>query len=64
MSVIGAHINTLIALHVLEANPDISLDMLKHMADVNRAICIGERAGDKDVAFRHDGPGASVFKGG
>ena len=40
-------------LHTLKTHPDIGLDVLDQMAQMNGAIGIGQRGGDEDAALRH-----------
>lgn len=51
MGVIGADIMAVVAAHFLKAHPDVSLDMLDHMAKVDGAVCVGQGAGHKNLAF-------------
>ena len=39
-----------VPLHALEAHPDVRLDVLHDVPDVKRAVGVGERGGDKDLA--------------
>jgi hypothetical protein len=42
-----------VALHPLKANPDIGLDVLHDVADVEIAVGVRERGGDEKLAHRH-----------
>ncbi|CFW72318.1 Uncharacterised protein [Salmonella enterica subsp. enterica serovar Bovismorbificans] len=44
MSVIGTDEVNLMAAHSLVTDPDISLDVLQHMAEVDRAVGVRQRA--------------------
>ena len=50
MSVIGADIDDAMATHFLVAHPDISLDVLQQMPDVDRAISVRQGACDEDAS--------------
>jgi hypothetical protein len=41
------------AAQFLEARPDIGLDVLDQVAEMDRAVGIGQGAGDKDLAGHH-----------
>jgi len=41
--------------HLLESHPDVGLDVFHEMAQVDRAVGIGQGAGDEDFAWGHDG---------
>jgi hypothetical protein len=47
MGVVGAHEVHLVALHALEPHPDVGLDVLHDVADMERAIGIGQGGGDE-----------------
>ncbi len=52
--VIGADVHTLVAAQLLEAHPHVGLDVLEHVAEVDRAVGVGQGAGDEDLAgFGH-----------
>jgi hypothetical protein len=40
----------LVAAHLLEAHPDVGLDVLDQVAEVDRAVGIGQGAGNEDLA--------------
>ena len=46
VGVVGTHINGLIAAHALEPHPNIGLDLLQHVAQVNGAVSVRQCAGD------------------
>ena len=48
--VVGADEVHLVALHPLEAHPDVGLDVLHDVADVERAVGVGQRRGDEELA--------------
>ena len=50
VSIIGTDIQTVVPARFLEAHPDISLHLFQHMSEVQRAIGIGQCAGDKNFA--------------
>ena len=50
VGVVGADVDGLVALHLLEAHPYIGLDVLHQMPEVDRAVGVGQRAGDEDLA--------------
>jgi hypothetical protein len=54
MGVAGADVDAAMAPHALEAHPDVGLDVLDHVADVQRPVRVGQGAGDEDfAAFAH-----------
>jgi hypothetical protein len=55
MGVVGPHEMHLVALHALESHPDISLDVFHDVADVERAVRVGQRGGDEELSRRHEG---------
>ncbi len=44
---------TVVALHALEAHPDVGLDVLHDVADVERTVGVRQRGGDEEGAARH-----------
>ena len=50
VGVVGADVMTFVAATFLEAHPDIGLDILQQMAQVDRAVGIRQSAGDEDLA--------------
>ena len=50
VGVVGADVPAVVTAHLLEPRPDVGLDVLDQMTDVDRTIGIGEGAGDEDVA--------------
>jgi hypothetical protein len=55
VGVAGADVDAVMAAHALEAHPDVGLDVLDQVAEVQRAVGIGQRAGDENfAAFAHD----------
>jgi hypothetical protein len=46
--VVSTEIQAIIAAQILESYPNVSLDLLKHMAEVQIAICIGKGAGNEN----------------
>ncbi len=53
VGVIGAHVPAFVAAHLLEAHPDVGLDVLHQMAQMNGAVGVGQGAGDENAAFCH-----------
>ena len=52
--VVGADEMHLVALHALEAHPDVGLDVLHDVADVERAVRVRQRGGDEELAAAGD----------
>ena len=50
VGIVGADEVQLVPLHPLEAHPDVGLDVLHDVADVEGAVGVGERGGDEDPA--------------
>ncbi len=50
MRVVGADEVHLVALHALEAHPDVGLDVLHDVADVERRVGVGQGGGDEELA--------------
>ena len=48
--VVGADEMHLVALHALEAHPDVGLDVLHDVADVERPVGVGQGGGDEELA--------------
>ena len=48
--VVGADEMHLVPLHALEAHPDIGLDVFHDVADVERAVGVGQSGGDEELA--------------
>ena len=51
--VFRAHVDAVVTLHALEAHPDVGLHGFDDVAEVQRAVGVGQRAGDEDLA-RHE----------
>ncbi len=51
--VVGAHVIDFVPAHALEAHPDVGLDVLDHVADVDRSVGIGQGGCDEDATFGH-----------
>ena len=49
--VVGADVMHFVAAHALEAYPDVGLDVLDQVAEMDRAVGVGQGAGDEDAAF-------------
>ena len=49
--VVGADVIALVATHLLEAAPDVGLDVLDQVTEVDRAVGIGQGAGNQDFAL-------------
>src|SRR5438034_1066620 len=61
--VVGAHEMHLVALHALEPHPDVGLDVLHHVADVERRVRVGQRGGDEEPAGGHVSEAGLLGKG-
>ena len=48
--VVGADVVDFVALHLLEAHPDVGLDVLDQVAEVDGAVGVGQGGGDEDAA--------------
>ena len=53
VGVVGADVMHFVALHALEAHPDVGLDVLDQMAEVDRAVGVGQGGRDENAAFFH-----------
>ena len=53
MGIVGADEMHFVTLHPLEAHPDVGLDVLHDVADVERTVGVGQRRRDKQRAARH-----------
>ena len=62
VSIVGADIQAFMAAHALETHPDVGLDVLHQMAQMDGAVGIGQGAGDEDAAWGVHG-GKCVGKG-
>ena len=51
VGVVRAHVVALVPAHLLEAHPDVGLDVLHEMAEVDAAVGIGQRGGDEELAL-------------
>ncbi len=51
--VVCAHEIDLVALHSLETHPDVGLDVLHDVADVEVAVGVGQCGGDEELALGH-----------
>lgn len=51
--VIGADVDALVAAQLLESHPDIGLDVLDQVTDVDVAVRVGQSSSDEDAAVRH-----------
>src|SRR6187549_1469344 len=54
--VFGAHVDAVVTLHALEAHPDVGLHGFDDVAEMQRAVGVGQRAGNEDLA-RHESAG-------
>src|SRR5437764_1779823 len=61
--VVGAHEMHLVPLHALEPHPDVGLDVLHHVADVERRVRVGQRGGDEEPAGGHVSEAGLLGKG-
>ena len=50
VGIVSADIGALLATELLEANPDVGLDVFQQMAEMNGAIGIGKGTGDQYLA--------------
>ena len=50
VGVVGAHVVDAVALHLLEPHPYVGLDVLDQVAEVDRAVGVGQGGGDEDAA--------------
>ena len=48
--VVGTHVDAAVAAQLLKAHPDIGLDVLDQMAEVDVPIGVGQGGGDEDLA--------------
>ena len=64
MGVVGAHVPAFVAPHLLEPGPDVRLDVLHEVPDVDGAVGVGQRAGDEyfSLFFSHDACRPSIRK--
>ena len=51
VGVVGAAVAAVVAAQLLEAHPDVGLDVLDHVAEVDAAVGIGQGGGYEDFAF-------------
>ena len=61
MGVICADVDTFMTAHTLKANPDIRLDMLHQMSEVNRPVGIRKGTGDQNTTLFHESAIAAEF---
>ena len=50
VGIVSADIGALLATELLEANPDVGLDVFQQMAEMNGAIGVGKGTGDQYLA--------------
>ena len=50
VGVVGAAVVAFVAAQFLQAHPNIGLDMLDHVSEMNRAVGIGQGRGNEDFA--------------
>ena len=53
--VVGADVNAAMPAQLLEPDPDVGLDVLDQMADVDMAIGVGQGGGHENAAIAHKG---------
>ena len=55
VGIVGADVQAVVAAQLLEAHPDIGLDRLQQVPDMDRAVRVGQCARNKDITlcFRH-----------
>ncbi len=63
VGVVGADEVDRVALHPLETDPDVGLDVLHDVADVQRAVGVRQRGRDEQFAQIHRGGGRGTAKG-
>jgi len=49
VGIVGAHVDAAVPAHALEAHPDVGLDVFHQVAQVDRAVGVGQGAGDQDL---------------
>ncbi len=54
VGIVRADVDHQMAAHPLKAHPDVCLDVLQQVTDVNGAVCVGQGAGDQDATC-HEG---------
>ena len=52
VGVVAADVDDVVAAEALEADPDVGLDVLDEVADVDGAVGVGECGGDEDLTRR------------
>ena len=62
--VVGAHVGALVAAVLLEAHPHICLNVLEHVAKVDRPVGIGQGAGDENLTWLGHGGSATYLATG
>src|SRR6266699_6606554 len=60
--VVGSDEVHLVALHALEAHPDVGLDVLHDVADMERAVRVGQGGGDEQPAAHADFQKPSFYR--
>src|SRR5690606_8200009 len=64
VGVVGADVDGLVATQLLEAHPHVGLDVLEHVAEVDRAVGVGQGAGNENLAgFGHGDRAVQVNRG-
>ncbi|MCY1363797.1 hypothetical protein D9M69_505760 [compost metagenome] len=54
VGVVSADVGRLVATHLLETHPDVGLDVLQHVTEVDGTVGVGQGAGDENLAgFGH-----------
>ena len=51
--VVGTDVDAPVAAQLLEAHPDVGLDVLDQVAEMDRAVGVGQGCGDEDFALGH-----------
>src|SRR3989338_3794914 len=51
VGVVGAYIMHLVPLHLLEAHPDVGLDVFDQMTEVDAAVGVGQSRGDQYLSW-------------
>ena len=56
VGVVGADVGAVVAAHLLEANPEVRLEILDQVPDVDVTVGVGQGRRDDDLAFVHGMP--------
>ncbi|MNS42569.1 hypothetical protein D3C72_749500 [compost metagenome] len=64
VGVVGAHVIDLVAHHALEPDPDVGLDVLHQVADVDLAVGVRQGGCDEDATCGHEGGRGMMMRSG